>query len=121
MTRDTQEPALPSVITAHAVRYLAFFSILVAVSCAPAAVETYDVVLSGGRVMDQESGFDGVRNVGIRDGRIEVIAEDDFPDAMTMLLFVSPMCAPEQPPLTQIELVAGYYAACLGVRTHPTS
>ena len=79
MTRDPQEPASsPSVITAHAVRYLAFFFVLVAVGCTPAAVETYDVVLSGGRVMDPESGFDGVRNVGIRDGRIEVISEDEL-------------------------------------------
>ena len=36
----------------------------------------YDVVVLGGRVMDPESGHDAVRNVGIRDGRIEAITED---------------------------------------------
>lgn len=36
----------------------------------------FDVVLLGGRVMDPESGFDAVRNVGIRDGRIEAISTE---------------------------------------------
>ncbi|HYT77122.1 MAG TPA: hypothetical protein VEL79_20365 [Vicinamibacterales bacterium] len=30
----------------------------------------YDVVITGGRVVDPASGFDGVRNVGISGGRI---------------------------------------------------
>jgi N-acyl-D-aspartate/D-glutamate deacylase len=34
----------------------------------------YDLVIANGRVMDPESGFDSVRNIGIRDGRIETIA-----------------------------------------------
>jgi N-acyl-D-aspartate/D-glutamate deacylase len=33
----------------------------------------YDLVLANGRVMDPESGLDGLRNVGIRAGRIEAI------------------------------------------------
>ena len=37
--------------------------------------QTYDVVLSGGRVMDPESGLDAVRNVGIRGRRIAAISE----------------------------------------------
>jgi N-acyl-D-aspartate/D-glutamate deacylase len=36
--------------------------------------ETYDVVIASGRVMDPESGLDGVRNIGIRSGRIAVIS-----------------------------------------------
>ena len=32
--------------------------------------ETFDLVILGGRVMDPECDFDGVRNVGIRDGEI---------------------------------------------------
>jgi N-acyl-D-aspartate/D-glutamate deacylase len=36
---------------------------------------SYDIVISGGRVMDPESGLDAVRNVGIRDGKITAIAE----------------------------------------------
>lgn len=33
----------------------------------------YDIVLTGGRVIDPESGLDAVRNVGIRDGAIAAI------------------------------------------------
>ncbi len=40
-----------------------------------AAAQTYDLVLRGGRVMDPESGLDGIRDVGIRDGRIAAIIE----------------------------------------------
>ena len=40
--------------------------------------EAYDVVILDGRVMDPETDFDAVRNVGIRDGRIEVITEDEI-------------------------------------------
>tara|TARA_R110002049_G_scaffold2750_8_gene22157 strand:+ start:74303 stop:75742 length:1440 start_codon:yes stop_codon:yes gene_type:complete len=36
----------------------------------------YDLVLQGGRVMDPESGFDGVRNVAIDDGVIAAISEN---------------------------------------------
>jgi N-acyl-D-aspartate/D-glutamate deacylase len=39
------------------------------------AAQTYDVVLSGGRVMDPESGLDAVRNVGIQGRRIAAISE----------------------------------------------
>lgn len=41
----------------------------------------FDVVLSGGRIMDPASGLDAVRNVGIRDGRIEEITEDPLDGA----------------------------------------
>jgi len=33
----------------------------------------YDIVLTGGRVIDPDSGLDAIRNVGIRDGQIEII------------------------------------------------
>ena len=36
--------------------------------------DSYDIVLMGGRVMDPETGFDGVRNVGIRGDRIVEIS-----------------------------------------------
>ena len=36
----------------------------------PAAAESFDVVLVGGRVMDPETGLDAPRNVGIMNGRI---------------------------------------------------
>lgn len=40
------------------------------------AQDTHDIVLSGGRVMDPETGLDAVRNVGIRAGEIVAISED---------------------------------------------
>jgi N-acyl-D-aspartate/D-glutamate deacylase len=41
-----------------------------------AAAQSYDVVLSGGRVMDPESGLDAVRNVGITGDRIVRISTE---------------------------------------------
>src|ERR1041385_2377216 len=43
-------------------------------ACGFLAAQSYDVVLSGGRVMDPESGLDAIRNVGIRGRRIEAIS-----------------------------------------------
>jgi N-acyl-D-glutamate deacylase len=52
-------------------------TLLMSVMCAvPALAQDYDVVINNGRVMDPETNFDGVRNVGIKDGRIVVITED---------------------------------------------
>ncbi len=53
--------------------FLTLFSLL-AVSHAQAA--DYDIVIENGRVMDPESGFDAVANVGIRDGSIATITQD---------------------------------------------
>jgi len=50
---------------------LVFMSLL---SIAGMAAE-YDVVILNGRVMDPETNFDAVRNVGIKDGRIEKITK----------------------------------------------
>ncbi len=36
----------------------------------------YNIVLSGGQVMDPESGLDAIRNVGVRDGRIAAVTEE---------------------------------------------
>jgi N-acyl-D-aspartate/D-glutamate deacylase len=44
----------------------------------------YDVVIAGGRVMDPESGLDGVRNVGIRDGQIAVITDGEISGSRTI-------------------------------------
>ena len=38
--------------------------------------QDYDIAILNGRVMDPETNFDGVRNVGIKDGKIVVITED---------------------------------------------
>ena len=38
----------------------------------------YDLVILGGRVMDPETGFDGVRNVGIKDHKIAIITDQSI-------------------------------------------
>lgn len=40
-----------------------------------------DVVIRGGRVMDPESGLDAVRNVGIEDGRVAAISDEELTGA----------------------------------------
>ena len=40
------------------------------------AGQQYDLVIEGGRVMDPETGLDGVRNVGIRDSKIARVSAD---------------------------------------------
>lgn len=40
------------------------------------ADETYDLAINNGRVMDPQSNFDGVRNVGIKNGKIVKITQD---------------------------------------------
>lgn len=42
---------------------------------APDRSPLYDLVISGGRVMDPQSGLDGLRNVGIADGRIAALTD----------------------------------------------
>jgi N-acyl-D-aspartate/D-glutamate deacylase len=54
---------------------------LVAMSILPApsaAQELYDVVITGGRVMDPETGRDEIANVGILDEQIRAITTDDI-------------------------------------------
>jgi N-acyl-D-aspartate/D-glutamate deacylase len=48
---------------------------------ARAEAPTFEVVLAGGRVIDPESGLDGVRNVGIADGRIAAISAEPLAGA----------------------------------------
>ena len=57
-------------------RTLIFPAIALLASCAtkPAVAPSYDLVVANGRVMDPESGTDGVRHVGIRGGTIEAVS-----------------------------------------------
>ena len=41
-----------------------------------AVAQNYDLVISNGRVMDPETLYDGISNVGIKDGRIAAITRD---------------------------------------------
>ena len=43
---------------------------------APVQAQDYDLVILNGRVMDPETQYDAVANVGVKDGRIAVITED---------------------------------------------
>jgi N-acyl-D-glutamate deacylase len=42
----------------------------------PAAAEDYDLVILNGRVMDPETKYDAVANVGVQDGKVAVITGD---------------------------------------------
>ena len=46
----------------------------------PAAAESYDLVIAGGRVIDPESGLDAVRHVGIRDGAVAALSASPLED-----------------------------------------
>jgi len=40
--------------------------------------QEFDIVILNGRVMDPETNFDGIRNVGVKDGKIAIITESDI-------------------------------------------
>jgi len=42
------------------------------------AEETFDIVILGGRVMDPETSYDAVANVGIKDGRIAAVTKESI-------------------------------------------
>ncbi|NJL54120.1 hydrolase [bacterium] len=48
------------------------------------AQSPYDIVILNGRVMDPETNFDDIRNVGIKDGTITAITTDDISAAETI-------------------------------------
>ncbi|BHH86075.1 amidohydrolase family protein [Desulforhopalus sp. 52FAK] len=50
----------------------------------PAQAQDYDLVINNGRVMDPETLFDGVANVGIKDGRIAEISKTPLKGAKTI-------------------------------------
>ena len=64
--------------------YLKTASICLSILSAAAIAADYDVVINSGRVMDPESKFDAIRNVGIRDGRIATITEQPISGTETI-------------------------------------
>jgi adenine deaminase len=44
----------------------------------PAVAADYDLVINNGRVMDPETMYDAVANVGVKDGRIAVITKKEI-------------------------------------------
>ena len=57
------------------IRVLFVFVIFILIQTMPALAAEYDIVINNGRVMDPETNFDAVRNVGIKEGKIAVITE----------------------------------------------
>jgi hypothetical protein len=60
-----------------------FITALIFSSCQQTTKQTdpnqeFDVVILNGRVMDPETNFDAVRNVGIKDGKIAIITESEI-------------------------------------------
>ena len=47
-------------------------------ACSANGQDGYDLVILNGRVMDPETEFDAIRNVGIKDGRIATITEEEI-------------------------------------------
>jgi hypothetical protein len=69
----------------HSMRRVIALGLLALVTgCSPADDATYDVVILHGRVMDPETDFDGVRNVGVQDGIIVAITEAAISGADTI-------------------------------------
>ena len=56
-------------------KLILFFWILVCLTTI-AVGQQYELVIEGGRVIDPETGLDGLRNVGIRDGKIVRVASE---------------------------------------------
>ena len=56
-------------------RYIFFVAVLFPIL---AWSQSYDVVIQGGRVLDPETGLDGVRNVGISQGKIRKISAESL-------------------------------------------
>ena len=57
------------------VKMLSLLALALALA-APAMAADYDLVINNGRVIDPETKYDAVANVGIKDGKIAVITKD---------------------------------------------
>ncbi|MEO6237486.1 MAG: D-glutamate deacylase, partial [Vicinamibacterales bacterium] len=69
----------------HRIRAAAGFVLLTSAVLGLAARQpAYDLVIRGGRVIDPETGLDGVRNVGIVAGRIAAVATAELDGRETL-------------------------------------
>ena len=59
-------------------------AVFAAVFATSAMAQDYDLVILNGRVMDPESKLDAMRNVGISDGRIQVVTDADITGTETI-------------------------------------
>ena len=66
-------------------KHILTFAALLTISVSSSAIaQDYDLVINNGRVMDPETMFDKVTNVGITDGRITAITDDALSGAETI-------------------------------------
>lgn len=56
----------------------AFSALMAFLLTVPVYAADYDLVINGGRVMDPETNYDAVANVGIKDGRIAAITKNEI-------------------------------------------
>jgi len=56
----------------------------IALCATPAAAQNYDLVINNGRVMDPETNYDAVANVGITGGKIMAITKDKIEGKQTI-------------------------------------
>ncbi len=68
----------------HKLFVLALSLILILAESLTAFAEDYDLVINNGRVMDPETMYDDVANVGIRDGKIAVITREKITGTKTI-------------------------------------
>lgn len=65
-------------------RYVSLLLISLIATASSALADNYDLVITNGRVMDPETVFDSVANVGIKDGRIAIITTDEISGEKTI-------------------------------------
>ena len=63
--------------------FLGFLALILIVA-APIMAADYDLVITNGQVMDPETGYDEVANVGITGGRITAITENKITGKKTI-------------------------------------
>ncbi|UCH75626.1 MAG: amidohydrolase family protein, partial [Rhodospirillales bacterium] len=79
-TRRRGRPECCPTAQGKAMKLMAYTGALVTmasliVGAIPAAAQGYDLAIIGGRVMDPETNYDAVANVGVSDGRIQIITD----------------------------------------------
>ncbi|MEE4145959.1 MAG: hydrolase, partial [Halieaceae bacterium] len=66
-------------------KYLMVSAFIVnALAASTLLAQDYDLVITGGRVIDPETQFDGIANVGIKDGRIAEVSKTPLKGAKTV-------------------------------------
>jgi N-acyl-D-aspartate/D-glutamate deacylase len=72
------------ICTAAAAAVLLVFALAQSAAQVPPAGDSYELVIAKGRVVDPESGLDGVRNIGIRGGKVAAISEGSLTGRVTI-------------------------------------